>query len=154
VRFLRVLLPRDAPPPRELEERDSPARLRSLLRPEPDARPRALEAFFACEARPRSDLFAAVREPPLPERELRDELLPEEPLREERDPLVAVDLRDDEPLLREEDFLPCERLPLLARFLSRELPERPELFPSACWAVSRLTILLKLLRWPPAVVSW
>jgi len=156
VRLLRALVPPGAPLPRE--ERDSPAPLRWLLRPDPEARPRALEDFFACAPRPLCDFLAAVREPP-PVRALREEPLPDALLREEREPLEAVVLRDevlrdDEAAPREDDFLLCERLPLLPPLLLRDWPERPEFPRSACAAVSRLTILLKLLRSPAAVVSW
>ncbi len=146
VRLLRALVPRDPPPLRELDLRDSLARLRSLLRPLPLARPRALDDFFAWASRPRSDFLAAVREPPLLVRELRDERLPEE-LLDDRDEPVS-DFRDEELLPREADFLLWERPPLLL-----PLPREARDLPPDCCAVSRVTSLLKLLRSPPAVVS-
>jgi hypothetical protein len=113
VRLLRALVRREAPPLREVEERDSLVRLRWLPRPLLEARPRALEDFFAWASRPRSDLPAEAREPPplerellllLRERELRNDCEPEE-LRRLREEPEAVRARDDEPP-REEDWLP------------------------------------------------
>jgi len=154
VRLLRAAVPRDAPL-RELDERDSLARLRVLLRPLLVPRPRALDDFLAWAERPASAFFfvlvrvVLVREPPPLERELRDELFPVEPRREE---LVAVDFRPDELLPPDAEVLLRELcdLPPLLLLLERERPERPV---PVCWAVSRLTSLLKLLRCPPAVVS-
>jgi hypothetical protein len=177
VRLLLALVPRDAPPLRELDERDSLERLRVLARPLLDDRPRAELDFFAAASRP-PDFVAADREPPLDELERRDpapdfEALdrvlpdpPDEPLEEElREPDLRSEERvEEDPLRCDADALPPrdpdalplrepEPLPPLEWDLPRELP-RPELFSSACCAVSRLTILLKLLRSPPAVVSW
>jgi hypothetical protein len=158
VRLLRALLPRDVPPLRELEDRDSFERLRVLARPLLDARPRVeVDFFFAADCRP-PDFFAADREVPLEELARRDPLDCEllSPLPEVCDELREPDERDDDaPLRRDPDPLPLRDpapLPPLARDFPRE-PPRPELFSSAACAVSRLTILLKLLRWPSAVVS-
>lgn len=74
------------------------------------------------------------------------------------EPLEIVDLEDARPSLR---LRLRKRVPLREPLRLRALVEPPPVreLPRcsrdcACCAVSRLTILLKLLRWPLAVVSW
>jgi hypothetical protein len=135
-RDLRALLPRLAPPPFERIESCSEERLRVLeVLPRAEverlvfpSRPLREDVFLAAEREPA--FFAAEREPP-----------------EER--AVRLDREED---CRVEDFfedaLP-EREPL-----REALRPRPPTEFSTSSAVSRLTILLKLLRSPPAVSSW
>lgn len=149
-------------PDRELLVREAAARddFAAVLRP--------VDALRRPPAEPPLDFFAAVLRPVACERLLAP--LPPDPLDDARRPLRFAALRllpppdaERDPVLRDDARPPLDAARL--RPVEREPPDeprdprdepRPRDFPllPAALAVSRETILLKLLFCPPAVDSW